>query len=224
MTVNFEYYSIIRRDVIDIFPQRADRVLDVGCGTGVTSGWLKENGRCNWVAGIETHPEAARLAREKLDVVHVGNAEDIKLDIEPGTIDVVICADILEHMIDPWEYLSGLRPLLKEGGIIVASIPNVRYWKVSLGLALRSNWSYVDSGILDKTHLRFFVQKTIRSLFASTGFNISILKKKYSKKSAVANFLTFGIFEGLLTYQYLVVASKQSKSLLDHGQVPNDPA
>ncbi len=208
MKDNLDYYSLVRRDVLELFPKYANRVLDVGCGTGATGRWLKDNERCKWIAGVEVSPKAAGVAKKNFDVVFEGNAEEVALDISPETIDVIICADVLEHLLNPWDYLSKMKPLLKDDGIIIASIPNVRHWTVSLALVFKGRWNYVDAGILDRTHLRFFVKDTIHTLFKDAGFKIKIFKSKLGLKSKIVNVITLGLLKNLLTYQYLVVACK----------------
>jgi 2-polyprenyl-3-methyl-5-hydroxy-6-metoxy-1,4-benzoquinol methylase len=149
-----EYYSLLRPEIIAMIPQKCSSVLDIGCGTGALGKHLKEK----WVAevcGIELSHTAALEAMRVLDRVIEGDVERIKFPFPPEYFDCIICADVLEHLIDPWAVTLKLYTLLKPGGCIVASIPNVGFHRVVRSL-IGGSWRYTDSGVLDKTHLRFF--------------------------------------------------------------------
>ena len=114
--------------------------------------------------------------------------------------------------MDPWKTVAKLDSMLAPGGVIVASIPNVRYYHVSLRLVLRGSWNLSDSGILDRTHLRFFTRKTAISLMACSGLTIKSVSARYhprrGRSSRIFNALTLGLFKELLDFQYFIVAQK----------------
>ena len=149
-------------------------VLDVGCFCGATGAWLKAKYPGCRVVGVEPVEQAAREARAKLDVVLHAKLEDANLasaGIAGGTVDAIVLADVLEHMFDPWQALNFLRPLLKPGGVVLASIPNIRNIAL-LETLCRGDFPYAESGLLDITHIRFFTGASIRRMMEETGYRI----------------------------------------------------
>ena len=125
------------------------RVLDIGCSSGYLARPLVARG--STVVGIERDPVAAEEARAICAEVLVGDAETIDLPFEPGSFDVVLCGDLVEHLRDPGTTLARLRPLLRHGGRLALSTPNVANWAMRLSL-LAGRWRYTERGILDRTH------------------------------------------------------------------------
>lgn len=212
-----EYYGNVRYEVFDMLPDYADRVFEVGCGAGDTLSALKSSGRCNWSGGIEYFQDAARLAKEKVDFVFEGNIENTDLPLEQNSLDVILCLDVLEHLIDPWSVVHYLHTMLRPGGILICSIPNVRNFRVVLPLLLFGEWKYSQEGILDKTHLRFFTKKSAMELAECSGLHIDMVRAtgldKLSK-SRIANQLTLSIFKPLFEVQYLIRAIKNDNKRL----------
>jgi len=109
------------------------------------------------------------VASARLDRVWCLDLDTQALPTEIGMADCVVCNDVLEHLRDPWTLVRRLRDLLVPGGCLVASIPDMRHFEVMKDLLLRRQWRYVDAGVLDRTHLRFFTEKTVRELFEQAG-------------------------------------------------------
>ncbi|GGR72813.1 2-polyprenyl-3-methyl-5-hydroxy-6-metoxy-1,4-benzoquinol methylase [Nocardioides luteus] len=151
------------------------RVLDVGCWTGEVGRILTERG-CT-VTGIEIDPEAAALAEKVLERVIVADLDSTPLTelAEPGAYDVVIFADVLEHLLDPRAALEQARSLLAPGGRVVVSIPNVTHGSVRLAL-LQGRWQTTDTGLLDRTHIRFYSREGLLDLFAEAGYAVEDLR------------------------------------------------
>ena len=206
------YYEMARREIIDVVPIGNHSVLEVGCGTGNTGSALKVMGRASEVVGIELNERSAEVARRQLDTVLVGNVEELVLPFENERFDFIIFGDVIEHLIDPWTQLRRLSALLKADGKMVATIPNVRNWKVVGPLLLFGRWRYQDWGLLDKGHLRFFTKEGMSDLFEQAGLAVVRLSPLlgFSSKSGKVNALTFGVLEGLLAPHYLVIGSKAS--------------
>lgn len=171
------YYSNVRRETLHALPDHVGRILEIGCGEGATGGYLRAEGRCDWAGGVELMPEIAERARQRLDQVWDGDFERIEPDIAPQSIDVILCLDVLEHMVDPWTAVRRLHEWLKPGGCIVASIPNVRYSRVVFPLLFRGKWTYRDAGVLDRTHLRFFVRETAIELMECSGLKVDLVER-----------------------------------------------
>ncbi len=145
-------------------------VLDVGCNTGYLSFKLKEKS-CK-VIGLEIDPEMAEEARLYCDKVFVGNAEVIELPYKEY-FDVILYADVLEHLRNPLEVLIRFKDYLKQNGYIVVSIPNVANWFVRLSLLFgKFHYSSKGCAILESSHLRFFTLRTIREMLEQAGFKI----------------------------------------------------
>jgi SAM-dependent methyltransferase len=149
------------------------RVLEFGCATGYMSRALRDR-RGATVIGVELDAEAARLAEAECERVLVGDAEELDLEAELGgeRFDAILFADVLEHLRDPAAVLRRVRPLLAEGGVVVASIPNVAHAAVRLSL-LSGTFRYREQGLLDESHLRFFTREGVQDLFEGSGFLIT---------------------------------------------------
>jgi 2-polyprenyl-3-methyl-5-hydroxy-6-metoxy-1,4-benzoquinol methylase len=112
--------------------------------------------------------KAAKRAADVLTQVLTGNIDAIDLPFPPDTFDLLILGDVLEHLVDPGASLARLVPLLKPGGQVLASVPNIAHWQVVAGLIL-GRFDYTDQGVMDRTHLRWFTPKSLRALLESAG-------------------------------------------------------
>jgi len=162
-----------RREIIDVeaLIPPVKRILDVGCGEGILGRRLLDKG-AGEVFGIEISPDACDRAGRNLSGLICGDVEEVDLPFDEGYFDCMILADILEHLKAPLSTLKRLRKHLSDSGVIVASIPNVRYHGV-IDMLVEGHWKYRDEGILGKNHLRFFTRKEIESLFEEAGFEIT---------------------------------------------------
>ena len=160
------------RKIVSLVPP-ATRVLEFGCATGYMSEVLKNELGCT-VTGVEISPEAAELAEQHTERVIVGDAEkiDYAAELAGEEFDVVLFADVLEHLKRPGDVLRRVRPFVAENGSVIASIPNVAHGSVRLAL-LGGEFRYRDWGLLDETHLRFFTRASIQDLFEETGYVVT---------------------------------------------------
>lgn len=194
---NRDYFSQERRDVEALIPIGVQRVLDVGCGEGLLGKRLLELGATE-VTGIEIRPEVCRKAVQNLSDVHCGDIESMPLPFKRGHFDCIVCADVIEHLRDPLAVLRKLRLVLGERGVIIASIPNVRYWGV-ISMLADGGWTYADSGILDRTHLRFFTRREIEALFVEAGLELTGLTANIDPAYYTIDPLARGISFGRIT-------------------------
>ena len=145
-------------------------VLDVGCSTGNFGAALIEEKGC-LVTGVDLHAADVAEAKQRLTRALVMDINDKSAAETLGTFDVIIFADVLEHLIDPRATLRALRKLLADGGSIVYSIPNMAHLSTRLDL-LAGEFPYTDTGLLDRTHLHFYDREEICNLFTEAGYEI----------------------------------------------------
>lgn len=169
------YADAVNEGLFGVIAGTPRRVLELGCARGAFGAALKSRFPGAHVTGIEAGRAPAEVAAARLDRVIQARLESIDLashGIAPGEFDLVIAADILEHLVNPWELLVRLKPFIAPDGQIVASIPNVRNAILLNALAVNGRWQYTAQGLLDVTHLRFFTFDEIRAMFEETGYRI----------------------------------------------------
>lgn len=211
-----DYYTYVRQPIIDMMThsEAADiKVLEVGCGVGMTLSHIKYLYPNALVYGIELNETAAEIGGNIVNV-RSGNIETMTLDFKEETFDYIIFADVLEHLHDPEEILKKMRKYLTKDGCILASIPNLMHGDVVTEL-LKGNFSYQDSGILDRTHLRFFTRKEIIKMFDRCRYSIRYLggiRVEPAKNLEMLNQLyqlpDVAGSEEFSTYQYMVRAKR----------------
>jgi 2-polyprenyl-3-methyl-5-hydroxy-6-metoxy-1,4-benzoquinol methylase len=209
------YYATARHDVLRFIATPPERMLEIGCGTGATMGVLHARRAPEQAIGIELDPHAAMEARKVFDTVLEGEVEsaDFESLIALGTLDLVLCLDVLEHLKDPWQVVRRVSPLLRAGGRLVISVPNIRNWKFIKRLLFAGDFHYTDSGLLDRTHLRFFVRETAAELAISGGLSLVGVhdSRVYHPLEFrnLLNILTFGATRELVAKQWIVVAERR---------------
>lgn len=213
------YYGLIRDEIGHVLPDQIGTLLDLGCGTGATSAWVKQQRPDVRTLGVELNGEMAAQARTVMDSVITGSVEPWKpiADQIHAEVDVILCLDVLEHIEDPWGLLTAFHELLSSDGYLVTSIPNVRNLKVLVPLIFRGRFDYQDAGILDRTHLRFFTRSSMTEMIEGAGYtveavyptgpvrrqNIRSIKGAFSW---LANLATFGLLEEFFVHQYVLRA------------------
>ena len=147
-------------------------VLELGCASGTMSRVLRDHG-C-WIVGVEIDAGAARKSSSFCHRVIVGDLDQLDLAAHLGTetFDVILAADVLEHLRDPGALLLRLQAFLKPQGRIVVSLPNVAHVSVVAAL-LAGRFDYREIGLLDRTHLRFFTPATAAELLEEAGFEVT---------------------------------------------------
>ena len=205
------YFSENRPEMVKLLPIDAKVILEVGCGSGGFAGNLKSIYNVH-ITGIEPFAMAAAQARTKLDHVIQLPVDDAIELLSGRKFDCIVCNDVLEHLVDPWQTLQRLKNLLSEKGVVVASLPNMRFMPVLKDLFINGNWHYVDVGVMDRTHLRFFTKKSILQLFEESGYAIKHLEGINSIslpwKFSLMNKVFLGRFEDCKYQQYACVAAK----------------
>ncbi|MDP1727135.1 MAG: class I SAM-dependent methyltransferase [Bacteroidota bacterium] len=198
--IRSDYYGSNRSEMLAFIPLTAQKILEIGCGEGSFSKQLIAQGIECW--GIEPDDASAERAASKLFKVIHAKLEDAIHQIPENYFDVIIFNDVLEHMLYPKDNLKLLKSKLSESGKIITSIPNFRYIKNLFQVAVKGEWEYTDSGILDYTHFRFFTQKSSKKLFEECGYKVEMIKGINPTKSIKYQLLAF-IFSLLtLTNQF----------------------
>jgi 2-polyprenyl-3-methyl-5-hydroxy-6-metoxy-1,4-benzoquinol methylase len=201
------------------------RVLDLGCATGYLGRALEERG-CE-VHGVDIDPEAASIAADACTRAMVADIESPELDdlLSDERFDVLVAADVLEHLRDPAATLRRLRGRLEPGGYLLATVPNVTHGSVRLAL-LQGRFPYAPQGLLARDHLRFFSRAGIFELFEDGGWwvaHLHALSKPLSDSEVPfdPDAVPEGVHEMLAgdedaeTYQFVVVARPVEPGLPD---------
>lgn len=144
-------------------------ILDVGCSAGYLGEYLVSQGFR--VKGIDITQEAVEVAQKFLTEAYCMSVEEYFSRYPENRFDVIIFGDVLEHVTNAEEVLRMSASALKPNGRVIASIPNVGHLAIR-AMLLEGRWEYGELGLLDKDHVRFFTEKTIRQLFADSDFGV----------------------------------------------------
>ena len=196
-------------------------ILDVGCSTGVLGKYLKKSKKAT-VSGVDVANTAIIQAKKVLDEAFCVDIErENSLAFKEKSFDIIICADILEHLLDPLSILKKLKKYLKDDGYFILSIPNIANLKIRSNL-LFGKFEYTKIGILDNTHIRFFTRNTAIKLMQNANliikkidyipcFSFLLLKDRYIKKyrplQKIKYFLT-RLRPTLFCSQFIIIARK----------------
>jgi 2-polyprenyl-3-methyl-5-hydroxy-6-metoxy-1,4-benzoquinol methylase len=166
-----DYYQQSRPEMLDFIPVAAARLIDIGCGEGRFGEAVKAR-----IPGCETwgvEPVEAAASQAALRNDRIINSAFGESDVIPSSyFDVVTMNDVLEHMTWPEPALANAKRILRHNGRLILSLPNVRYYLNLRDLVLKNDWQYRDSGILDRTHFRFYTSKSARRLLEQNGFRV----------------------------------------------------
>lgn len=152
------------------------KVLEIGCSTGYMSKVMSEEYNAE-VTGLEINSEAAQQAKPYCKNVIVGNIETLDINLLPENYyDVIIFADVLEHLYNPIDVLKRLSLFLKDDGYILASIPNINHFSIIMEM-INNRFNYNTTGLLDSSHIRFFSLGNVLKMFANSGFQVTHLDR-----------------------------------------------
>lgn len=157
--------------MLALLPQRYARVLEIGCDEGDFAARLQGE-----VWGVEPEVESATIAAGRLHRVLIGTFEVVRGELPQNYFDVVVCNDVIEHMVDHDRFLRVIRAYIAPGGVLVGSVPNMRHYRALFELLILRDWDYRDTGVLDRTHLRWFTARSLRRSLSRAGFVIERLQ------------------------------------------------
>lgn len=172
ISAQYPYSPNLRSEVAFFLPDGYSRVLEIGCSYGT---FRKNLSAPHEYWGVEPNEGVAATASQNLDRVLVGFYDEVKHQLPDHAFDLVICNDVIEHLADPDQFLEAIKSKMSPGAYLVGSIPNVRHISNLKGLLLHKDWQYEDAGILDRTHLKFFTEKSLRKLFIEHQFEVEML-------------------------------------------------
>lgn len=204
-----DYRTSVNRHVFGAVPKRA-RCLDVGCWNGNLGRMLIEEKGCQ-VDGVDFVPEILAEAQS------VGYEKTFQMNLNGASLDgnaidkrydVIIFADVLEHLANPQKVLEFFSGFLEPEGKIIISLPNVAFLLNRLQL-LCGKWEYKDFGILDKTHLRFFTLASGQQLVKDAG--LRVLSVRPYNQFGVLRYLDPPVLPNLFAYQFLITAGSATQ-------------
>ncbi len=205
-----DYYNHERPEMLAYLPDGCKTLLDVGCGEGNFAHYIKQTHQLEaW--GIELMEGPGQEAGKKLDKVFIGPCENFLEQLPDNFFDAIYCNDVLEHLVDPYSVLGILKDKLTDRGVVISSIPNIRYHDAFKKVILQKNWDYEEHGIFDKTHLRFFTKKSIKKMYTDQGYTIVShegINKTRSLKPYLYNIPFFFTAMDMYYLQYATVAKR----------------
>jgi SAM-dependent methyltransferase len=206
---DLEYFGHARFEMLDFIPDSCRNFLEIGCGEGHFGELVKQKHDCQY-HGVELYREASTKAERVLDTVFTGPVEEVLSDLSLNAYDCIVCNDVLEHLSNPFVILKSLKKVLKPGGYVVSSIPNVRYINNLRELLFEKDWEYKhEGGILDFTHLRFFTKKSIMRMYEHAGYNVITnegINRIEDVRFSFLNAIMLGYFSDTLYPQFATVA------------------
>jgi 2-polyprenyl-3-methyl-5-hydroxy-6-metoxy-1,4-benzoquinol methylase len=173
MSQTHQYKLSARSEVAPFLPKRYKTVLEIGCSNG---GFITNLDPSAEIWGVEPNEDAAAQAASRGYKVLKGLYDDVSGDCPDHYFDVVICNDVIEHLVDHDKFLADIKQKISKGGYLVGSIPNVRHFGNLFKLLIKKDWKYERIGVLDRTHLRFFTEKSLQRTFSANGYQIKELK------------------------------------------------
>lgn len=169
------YFGNPRRDYVAALPVNPRAaILELGCGSGATGALALKEGKCGVYVGVELVEPMAKAAASRLTTVHHGNIETLELPYEKASFDALVMSEVLEHLVAPEIVLRRVTELLKPSGLVFASSPNIAHWRPIYDLIL-GRFEYEESGLMDRTHLRWFTPASFQRMFEDAGIVVDHL-------------------------------------------------
>lgn len=213
-------YTTPRPDIFKLVPAGSMTVLDVGCSNGALGASLRRAVHGREVTGIEMNPEYCEQAQSVLDEIVCADLNLFDWDAlaRRKSFDCIIFADVLEHLVDPFNHLAAAKSCLRPNGVIVVSLPNIRHISAFYSIFLRGTFPRRPRGIFDSTHLRWFTYRDAVAMLSEAGFQIEqrdfslrIRDRGDGRLNKLVRRLLgpisgWGIVRELLAYQYSLLA------------------
>jgi 2-polyprenyl-3-methyl-5-hydroxy-6-metoxy-1,4-benzoquinol methylase len=200
-----DYYHFVRREIQPLLPKSPARILEVGAGAGGTLKWLKTLYPKAETTAVELNPDLRDELKKNVDLAVIGQIDETFAELK--TYDLILLLDVLEHLPDSTATLRKLSKLLEPGGQVIVSVPNIAHLSVSVPLLLKRRFNYQDSGILDRTHLRFFVEDTAVKLLNDANLIVTsgLISGLQGPKAKLLDVVSFGLLRHHLAKQYIML-------------------
>jgi len=172
----YEAHALVAR----LIPN-GSRVLDIGCGTAMLGSFLDSSKNIKY-EGLEPMPERADKAKAKGFAIY-NNYLSSSVVSQLPRYDVVVLADVIEHLSNPYSIIKPVKSIMKSSGCLIVSVPNIAHWSIRCSLAM-GKFDYADTGILDATHLRWFTIKSFEAYLKNCG--LIVKEKKFTSGFGLA--------------------------------------
>jgi 2-polyprenyl-3-methyl-5-hydroxy-6-metoxy-1,4-benzoquinol methylase len=212
----------LQRSTEKLIPQNVRRILDIGGGHGGNGMVIKKKKNAEFLCCIDISREALDSIEYNVDAKQQCNIEEPdtieSVFSRHGPFDLILILDVLEHLVDPWRVVARLNRLMSIGDSIIVSIPNIQNYRYVIRSAL-GTFDYKNTGLFDRTHLRFFSKKSAIKLMTSSGLKLIATERTFGTNSRdiILSKLDFGLLSPWLTMQNLIVVKKLSDEFKDPG-------
>lgn len=210
-------YIGLRKDVLQHVQGKGKVILDVGCATGVNGKYLLENQIASTVYGIEFDEKMSTIAANSGIKVFKGDLNNSlfrkKIIIQSPAYDYILFADILEHLLEPEIVLREFLIILKPGGKVIISLPNIAHIETFIQLYIKGTWPNNSRGIFDRTHLRWFTKKDACKMIEDAGLTVTQYIPNLRARDALGSQFNWKynlvkwINKDLVTFQHLLICS-----------------
>jgi SAM-dependent methyltransferase len=199
------YFHHERHEIRPLLPKTAANILEIGAASGQTLRWMRTIYPNAVTTGVEINDAVAEELSRNADVAIIGGIDECLPRLKK--YDLILLLDILEHLVDSANVLQSVRRLLQPGGQVVVSVPNIAHLSVTIPLLFRRQFNYREAGILDRTHLRFFVEDTAVGLMNAANLNVSkgLISGMQGYKAKTLNRLSLGLLRHHLAKQYIML-------------------
>ena len=205
----YVYGDVLRPELVRMIPADGRIIGSIGCGTGISEQALVQSGR--EVHGVDISAPAIELARTRLTSARVVNPDE-RFPFAERSLDGLILADVIEHIPRAWDVLADYARMVRVGGWVLISVPNMRHWMTIYHFFLRGDWPEMDSGIYDRTHLQVMTRKRLIRWCESAGLEIERWFSRYdplpkfSRITRTIDLLTLGLFHNWFMFQLQLIA------------------
>jgi 2-polyprenyl-3-methyl-5-hydroxy-6-metoxy-1,4-benzoquinol methylase len=185
------YYSLPRLDILNLINEKHKKILEIGCAFGELGKAIKKSYPDVIIDGIELNPQSLDFLKSNYNNIIIGNIEVIDLSKIDNEYDLIIFADVLEHLYDPWRILNLLGEKLNEKGNVIVSVPNIRNSGILFSLIFRGKFEYAESGLMDRTHIRWFTRLEISQALDNAGLKVLSTNVNYNSYSLLKRILIY---------------------------------
>lgn len=188
---NNDYYSLPRLDILSLINENHKKILEIGCAFGELGRAIKNSFPNVVIDGIELNPHSEEFLKGNYNNITIGNIEALDLSKIGNEYDLIIFADVLEHLYDPWRILKILGEKLTDKGNVIVSVPNIRNSGILFNLIFKGRFEYAESGLMDRTHIRWFTRLEISKALDNAGLQVLSINLNYNSYSLLKRILIY---------------------------------